>query len=561
MAAKTPTELFHQRESLKHSFDAKKHAIKAKRGSTKELVYPNQAEAAVSVIDEFFNKNKVLVTLIAPPQVGKTGTFLQVAFLACTHPDDSSIMDPRDVFIITGMSDRDWQTQTENDMLEAFKRRVYHRGLLHTKDLEDGFHTNLSLAENALIIIDECHIGAEKKHMMSDCLRSLGLLNIEVLRKKRIKILEVSATPGATLYDSIEWGPVNHSVVLLKPSNQYVGFKDFIRENRIHSSVDLTEIEGIESLATFIKEQFPTPRWHIIRMPAKSRSNADFLKNMKWLCEREGWTNTLHSAIDRMGEIDYHIGKEPKQHAFIIIKEFWRAGKRFDDSFIGIVHEPRTKSKDTNVTAQGLVGRLCGNDKKSGAGAAHMFCDVDRIHEYNYWFDSNGDWDAIQRNKKSYYSRCLTIIDGRVSKHKDTLVHVSNIKGLGDARPPTKPPTAKTVPNVINISSEEYKTFAKVGNTWDKETIFRILNKHDPTLVGRLRMLKQTQITESQDKNDTYKKRILDLVESAKKQNEYTIGTGGVTEDSYQIFLDPFEKRVVVSMYLPSKLNPPTTTV
>jgi len=559
MAAKTPTELFHQRESLKHSFDAKKHAIKAKRGSTKELVYPNQAEAAVSVIDEFFNKNKVLVTLIAPPQVGKTGTFLQVAFLACTHPDDSSIMDPRDVFIITGMSDRDWQTQTENDMLEAFKRRVYHRGLLHTKDLEDGFHTNLSLAENALIIIDECHIGAEKKHMMSDCLRSLGLLNIEVLRKKRIKILEVSATPGATLYDSIEWGPVNHSVVLLKPSNQYVGFKDFIRENRIHNSLDLTKTEGLESLATFIKGHFPTPHWHIIRMPAKSRSNPTFEENMKKLCIREGWRSTKHSANDRIGDIDHHLKGEPPQHAFIIIKEFWRAGKRFDDSFIGIVHEPRTTSRDTNVTAQGLVGRLCGNDKKSGTGAPQMFCDVERIHEYNYWFDSNGDWDAIQRNKKSYYSRCLTIINGKLSPSKASFARLDTNTPLKQPKP--SHPPSHTVPNVFTISSGEYSTFTKLGNGWDRETIFRVLSKYNPAVVADLRKLKHTQITESQEKNDTYKKRILDFVQKAKDNEPFTLGTGGVKEDSYQIFLDPFEKRVIVSMYLPSRLKSVTTIV
>jgi len=556
MAAKTSIDLFHQRESLKHSFDAKKHDIKAKRGSTKELVYPNQAEAAISIIDEFFNKDKVLVTLIAPPQVGKTGTFLQVAFLACTHPDDESIMDPRDVFIITGMSDRDWQKHTENDMLEAFKRRVYHRGRLHTKDLADGFNTNLSNAENALIIIDECHIGAEQQHMMSECLKTLGLLDIDVLRKKRVKILEVSATPGATLYDSIGWGPANHSVVLLNPSSSYIGFKHFIRENRIHNSLDLTGVEGIERLAAFIKGHFPTPRWHIIRMPSKSKSKAEFQKNMKKVCDREGWTFTVHSAMDRMGEIDYHLGKEPMQHAFIIIKEFWRAGKRFDDSFIGVVHEPRTTSKDTNVTAQGLAGRLCGNDKKSGTEAPHMFCDVERIHEYNYWFDSNGDWDAIQRNKKSYYSRCLTIVNGRVSQQKASFANL-------DTNTPAKPsyPPSHTVPDVLTITPDEYSRFTKVGNSWDRETIFRVLTKYNPTLVARLRKLKHTQITESQEKNDTYKKRILDFVEKAKNNVPFTLGTGGVTEDSYQIFLDPFEKRVIVSIYLPSRLKSPTTIV
>jgi hypothetical protein len=64
--------------------------------------------------------------------------------------------------------------------------------------------------------------------------------------------------------------------------------------------------------------------------------------------------------------------------------------------------------------------------------------------------------------------------------------------------------------------------------------------------------LKHRQITESQEKNDTYKKRILDFVQKAAGKVPFTLGTGGETEDSYQIFLDPFEKRVVVSIYLGS---------
>lgn len=555
MAAKTPTDLFHQRESLKHSFDAKKHEIKARKGSGKELVYPNQAEAASMIIDEFFNKQKVLVTLVAPPQVGKTGAFLQVAFLACTHPDDRSIIDPRDIFIITGMSDRDWQKQTQDDMLEAFKRRVYHRGRLNTKDREDGFNTNLSVAENALIIIDECHIGAEKDHMVSDCLRTLKLLDINVLRKRRIKILEVSATPGATLYDSIEWGPKNHSVVILKPSSEYVGFKNFIQEKRIHPSLDLTEMAGLNALATFIKETYPRPRWHIIRMPAKSRSNADFQKNMKAICEREGWTNTQHSALDRVGDIDHHLETEPRQHAFLIIKEFWRAGKRLDDRFIGIVHEPRTKTKDTNVTAQGLAGRLCGNDKKSGAGAAHMFCDVDRISEYNYWFDSNGDWETIVRNERSYYSRCLTIINGTVSKHKETIVHTSNVTGWDESEEKEKAKKEpKTVPIVLPVTDSEYAKIHKIGGQWDFISLLRTIELYNQELSARLSIIHdnggQDLITEPQSEST---RRILQqCIEHAKNSTVHYVG-GNIqndTIDKFTIILDNrAPKRIVVCIF------------
>jgi len=438
-------ELFHQRLSLDYAYKAKVHDIKARNGATKEMVYPNQVEAATEIVHEFFGNDKVVVTLIALPQVGKTGTFLEVAYRACTHPDDKHIIDPRNVFIITGMSDSDWQKQTVNDMLEVFKRRVYHRGKLNTKSREDGFYTNLSNARNALIILDECHIAAEKTHMISGTLAALGLLDINTLRDKNIKILEVSATPGATLRDTQSWGTANHSIVTLKESPQYIGFKDFIREDRLHPSFDLMTDAGVSSLALFVKMRFPSPRWHIIRLPAKSRGNSVFENKFRPICEREGWSIHNHSASSRIDDLDYHMETQPKAHCFLLIKEFWRAGKRLIDKYVGIVHEPTTKIVDTNVTAQGLVGRLCGNDKKRGAGAPHMFCNMELIHEYLEWINARGDFNAV----KQYRSRNLTIRRGEITSSKDTWAHPSNMKGIDLPVGPAAPPVFKLSPAFI----------------------------------------------------------------------------------------------------------------
>jgi len=419
-------ELFHQRQSLDHLYKGKVHEIKARKGSEKEMVYTNQMEAATEIVHELFGNKKVVVTLIALPQVGKTGTFLEVAYRACTHPDDVCIIDPRNVFIITGMSDRDWQKQTEADMLEPFKRRVYHRGKLNTKDREDGFYTNLANARDALIILDECHIAVEKTHLISNNLKALGLLNIEVLRQRNIKILEVSATPGATLRDTQSWGADNHSIVLLKESPSYIGFKNFIEDDRLHDSYDFTRESDIDAFATFVKKTFPDPCWHILRLSAKSKALATFEARFKIICSTEGWNMQHHSAMERVGDIDYHMGFRPRQHTFLIIKEFWRAGKRLNDTFVGAVHEPTAIVKDTNVTAQGLAGRLCGNDKRKGAAAPHIFCNTQLIHEYMEWIKNKGDFNAV----KAYHSKNLMIKNGRVTSSKDTFAHHSNMTGV-----------------------------------------------------------------------------------------------------------------------------------
>ncbi len=402
-------------------YNAKLNEVKLRKGEDKELVYENQKVAAVEICLELFDKGKTIVTLIAEPQVGKTGTFLETAFLACTHPSDKYIVDPDNVFIITGMSDTDWQKQTKNDMLEPFKKRVYHRGRLNTQDRQDGFYTNLAHAKDALLIFDECHIANGKEHQISGMLRDLGLLDLSVLKDRNIKILDVSATPGATLHDTLSWGQDNHSVVILKSSNAYTGFGHFIKEKRLHESYDLTDDKELEKLIAFIKATFPDPRWHVIRLPSKSRKNADLQAKIQRICAREGWHAETHSSVDRIDDLDYHMGTRPKTHRFLLIKEFWRAGKRLNDTFIGIVHDAPTE--DLNVAAQGLAGRLCGNDKKQGAGAPHIFSNKELINQYIAWIDAKGDFSKV----KKYKSAQLTIKNGRVKNSRETFAHESNL--------------------------------------------------------------------------------------------------------------------------------------
>jgi len=412
-----------QREMMHSYYNAKLNELKFRKGEEKELVYENQKAGAVEICAELFDKGKTIVTLIAEPQVGKTGTFLETAFLACTHPNDKHIVNPNNVFIITGMSDRDWEKQTKDDMLEPFKKRVYHRGRLNTQDRQDGFYTSLVDAKNALLIFDECHIANGKEHQISGMLRTLGLLDLSVLKQRNIKILDVSATPAATLNDTLTWGKENHSVIILKSSEAYTGFRHFIKEKRIHESYDLTDDKELESLARFIKSRFPKdPCWHVIRLPSKSRKNSELDEKISCICAREGWHVESHSSVDRIKDLDYHMGTRPKTHTFLLIKEFWRAGKRLNDNFIGIVHDAPTE--DVNVAAQGLAGRLCGNDKKRGAEAPHVFTNIELINQYIAWIDAKGDFSKV----KKYTSAQLSIKNGRVKKSRKTFAHEDNIR-------------------------------------------------------------------------------------------------------------------------------------
>jgi hypothetical protein len=400
----------HAREWIRNEYEAKKHYIKSK-DSSKEIVYPNQAEAAQDIFKAFMIDNKVAVTLIALPQAGKTGTYLEVAYRMCTFNDDDKAIDPEHLLIITGMSDKDWQIQTEEDMLTPFKKRVKHRGRF------DSLPTLLSTIQNTLIIIDECHIASQVEQSMSSVLKDAGLLDIDTLRARRIFLLEVSATPGATLYDTQNWGTDNHSIVILKESPKYVGFRDFIREGRLRESFDLAKAEECEKLMTAIEQTYPEQRYHIIRTSRQKN-----IENITTSANKRGWVVQKHDSKSRLEDLDYIMTTRPATHRIIIIKEFWRAGKRLCDKYVGIVHEPKTKEEDTNVTSQGLVGRLCGNDKQKGTGAPIAFCNTSLIRDYLAWIDAKGDYSAVLR----YKSRNLTARQGIVNS-KESFVHPNNV--------------------------------------------------------------------------------------------------------------------------------------
>jgi hypothetical protein len=243
-------------------------------------------------------------------------------------------------------------------------------------------------------------------------------------------------------------------VILGEDTTTYVGFQQMLDEERLHSSFDLTKEEEMEKLATFVKEKFPQPRWHILRLPAKARSNGEVLDKFRQICAREGWIVSNHNAQDRVGEIDTHLKKAPRSHAFLIIKEFWRASKRLEDSYIGIVHEPATKVPDVNVTAQGLIARLCGNNKRRGPGAPHAFGNVQMIKDYLAWFNVGGDFTKV----KSYKSRQLKVTKGKVRAAKDSFAHPSNVGGL-EGKAPKKQKDFSL--------SEFYKNKREVKDDWD----------------------------------------------------------------------------------------------
>ena len=111
----------------------------------KETIYPNQQLAAKKIYNTFLDRKNVITIGCGKTQSGKTGTLLAVIreFAFCT-------IDPvpiANIFIISGLSSKEWKAQTKARVPDCLRSRVYARGDLKKLNLEDK--------QNVLIIMDE----------------------------------------------------------------------------------------------------------------------------------------------------------------------------------------------------------------------------------------------------------------------------------------------------------------------------------------------------------------------------------------------------------------------
>lgn len=399
------------RDHVRAAWNYQAYTISKRGRADEKMLYESQKRASDEIHDAFLS-GASLATFIAPPQWGKTGVAMQLMYAMTTHPDDAVVTRPENVFLITGMSDRDWVRQTKHRMPVVFKSRVYHRNRLH-RMVED-----LGRARDALIIIDECHHGSEVSQTLHKCLADAGVWDFNGLRERNIKILCISATPANVLVDAQRWGGANHRTIVAKGGDGYTGFPQLLEEGRIRAA-DVSNPEYFTAILDVIEARWARPRWHIIRAtPSMLRDGA-----MKRAIEERGLGLSEHNSDSRLDDIDELLRREPPRHHFIFIKQFWKAAKSLNDAFIGVCLE---LSKDCSQAAQGLGGRLLGFGKQRGGAAPLLYCVPEAIEQYVDWFRNGCDYFMCKR----YSSASLKVRDGVVCRKKDSVVHSDHVIGL-----------------------------------------------------------------------------------------------------------------------------------
>ena len=355
----------------------------------KELYYDNQAVTASKVVTAIRKVGIVFQMVIAPCQAGKTGCMLAV--IEKLLQSDSNV-NPDNIFVITGLSDTEWVTQTKK-RLPFIGNNVIHRGQLR-KSM--GILKNI---KNALIIIDECQI-ASKEDMSIDkqVLEQTGLKDVAYLKENNLNIVEFSATPNSTLDDIELWNTCSE-IHIMEPGQGYKGHSALIENHRLHQAEDLfimndpeaglsydyedarnkaikPAIDAIKDVKNKIDMSYTHPRFHIIRTPTGSKADT-VIGRFKTICGDEYAYKKCYAGEEQLME---ELSKIPEKHTFLFIKEKARCAVTFvRKDLIGILYERLPKSPKTDVIVQGLAGRACGYDVDDGI---IVFTDVDSIKCY-----------------------------------------------------------------------------------------------------------------------------------------------------------------------------------
>lgn len=392
----------------------------------KKIIYPNQQEAADKCIEAYKN-GAVAVCLIAQPGTGKTGTAQAVMIHMATNPDDEEIIYSENIINCTGMSDNDWEQQFKNSVLPMFRDNIFHRqNLIKQKN-------KLSLLKDGLIIPDECHIASGSKMTIAKILKEAGILDVNVLEMRNIKILDISATPDAVLHDYKKWGS-KCAIVKIKPGPSYKGFETMLKENRIIDAPNLENIDDYYNLLKFLNERYKntTKKYYPFRLLDPVKINI-----LQHVCHHLDWNFSKHDSDERIYEIDDLMENAPEKHTIICIKGFWRASKRISMKHVGATYEPISKQRDSSVSTQSLPGRNCDNYEYSGdqldinLRPLH-YCDKVAIQQYVEWFNNDCDFSVSEYKSQRISSNGKGKVSSKETKVNPKIVGGINYDGDSD---------------------------------------------------------------------------------------------------------------------------------
>lgn len=414
-------------------------------------VFDNQILKAEEIIDCFFQRGRERVHLMAQMQSGKSGVMWSVPYIIFHNKEVKERLFPsclkgkeESVYYLCGMNDNSLELQFEQDARNfvGFAETFSKENVLKQSDMDDLLKRketgNLTennqklinnMKMNSLLIIDEIHYAASSDNILSRFFKEMLEIDFadktfqETLNGKKVYILEVSATPQASLYWLTTTESKDLVKVILNPEKNYYGVQAMFTSGKIKNAYDLNKEHSclLEDLKFYKKNGY-----FIIRASKKNREKLE-----KSLQELGFEIKEDLGGVKRKGEktlVDW-VDREPDKPTVIFIDGKYRAGQRIGNKkHIVLVHD--MLSKNNSTVAQGLLGRMCGYNSNHNT---IIYCNEGEAKKYEKWVLSGFADNYIQEMTDPFIPNKKTVnftpyVPVKVSLTEEGVSFVKNFK-------------------------------------------------------------------------------------------------------------------------------------
>ena len=358
--------------------------------ATEEYIFENQMIDANNIISEFYNERELrVISIIKQCKVGMDGLMIELLKLFTTHPEDSFKLPINNVFIITGMSNKEWESSLKSKVPICFQGNIYHHGKLLSKGrLTD----ELSGIRDSLIIIDEIDTGDKNMQKLHKMLIKTSIFNKDYIINNNIRFIMVSATMKNQLYELEKWNfeNIKHKTYKMIIPKNYASIEYFL-DKGIYK--DYYNIDSYDQAIKWINDDIINTyendyRVHLIRTTG---SKISYIKSA---AEQVGIQCFDHTSDNRIPEEELrnHFENVLNDHIIICVKGFYRRANLIPNSWkvkIGALHELCSKRSNTETEVQAFPGRMCGYWKEildSGHKVGPIRTCIACMKEYIEWY-------------------------------------------------------------------------------------------------------------------------------------------------------------------------------
>ncbi len=423
-------------------------------------VHDAQYLAALRACAHMFSatKQRVWVHLAAEMQAGKTGVIATVARLILANYKQLGIATDR-IFVITGMSDEAWQTQTALRLPAALRENVHHSATLSKVKEKLNRLAGPDHLKNVMIFIDESHYATAETNQTAKHVYDTVRLKCprEKWAENNIRFMTISATDPAKVI-AMKASGIPCQVVRLFTTEEYqsveklqacgrIRYLEHVPENgALHTPTGfnalveaVVELEGVhgplvhiirpqnrrgDGVAMQIRARFPgavVHHWDVASNKEKQRA------------AKEDGSSGVGSASDINEAI---LNNAPTTTTFVVLKGMFRAAKTLNDRHVGVMYDRVGATDATNL--QSLLGRACGYGKSI---RTVVFTSHDTVRNYlRCWRElcASKEWavaneDLSKLNGKMPHTKMVKAVGGE-AKLVTTATHATPFgHGVGAA--------------------------------------------------------------------------------------------------------------------------------